>query len=195
VAGCVKHIPGHGRAGADSHKALPRVDADEAALAQDLAPFRALKGAPAAMTGHILFPVWDAERPATVSPTIIQTIIRDKIGFDGLLMTDDLDMKALSGTIAEKASASLAAGCDVVLNCWGTIADMQSIAAAVPGITAQARRGWSGLWRKRRCLRRWTARFRRSCGPSAMRCWRWRARIWPRAPIPRPTGYERGDLA
>ncbi|WP_343609879.1 beta-N-acetylhexosaminidase [Novosphingobium sp.] len=137
VAGCVKHMPGHGRAGADSHKALPRVDADEAALAQDLAPFRALKGAPAAMTGHILFPVWDAERPATVSPTIIQTIIRDNIGFDGLLMTDDLDMKALSGTIAEKASASLAAGCDVVLNCWGTIADMQSIAAAVPGITAQ----------------------------------------------------------
>ncbi|WP_206241531.1 beta-N-acetylhexosaminidase [Novosphingobium terrae] len=137
VAGCVKHMPGHGRAGADSHKALPRVEVDAAALEQDLAPFRALNKAPAGMTAHILYPAWDAERPATQSPTIIQQIIRENIGFDGLLMSDDLDMKALTGTIAEKASLSLAAGCDVVLNCWGTIADMQAIAGAVPALTEQ----------------------------------------------------------
>lgn len=137
VVGCVKHIPGHGRAGADSHKALPRVEADVVALAQDLAPFRALNKAPVAMTGHILFPVWDADRPATLSPFIVQSIIREKIGFDGLLITDDLDMQALSGTIPERAAASLAAGCDVVLNCWGRMADMVGIAQAVPAVTPQ----------------------------------------------------------
>ncbi len=137
VVGCVKHIPGHGRAGADSHKALPRVEADRAALEQDIAPFRALAHAPVAMTGHILFPAWDEQRPATLSPFIVEEIIRREIGFDGLLMTDDLDMQALSGTIGEKAAGALAAGCDLVLNCWGRIADMQAIAQVAPAITAQ----------------------------------------------------------
>ncbi|MDE1916102.1 MAG: beta-N-acetylhexosaminidase [Sphingomonadales bacterium] len=137
VVGCVKHIPGHGRAGADSHKTLPRVEADETVLEQDLAPFRALNSAPVAMTGHILFPAWDAQRPATLSPFIIETIIRQHIGFDGLLITDDLDMQALSGTIPERAAASLAAGCDLVLNCWGRMADMEGIAQAIPAITPQ----------------------------------------------------------
>lgn len=139
VAGCIKHLPGHGRALADSHKELPRVEADEAALETDLAPFRSLcQGGIArplvAMTGHILFPVWDAERPATLSPTIIETIIRGRIGFDGLLITDDLDMQALSGTIAERAVGAIAAGCDLVLNCWGRMADMLAIAQALPAI-------------------------------------------------------------
>jgi len=137
VVGCIKHIPGHGRAGADSHQALPRVEADEAALEQDLAPFRALSAAPVAMTGHILYAAWDAHRPATLSPFIIEQIIRQRIGFDGLLMTDDLDMAALSGTIPQRAAASLAAGCDVVLNCWGRMADMVGIAQAVPALTPQ----------------------------------------------------------
>lgn len=137
VVGCVKHIPGHGRAGADSHQTLPRVEANEAMLEQDLAPFRALNQAPVAMTGHILFPAWDAERPVTFSPFIIETIIRQRIGFDGLLLTDDLDMQALSGSIPERAAASLAAGCDLVLNCWGRMADMEGIAKAVPTITPQ----------------------------------------------------------
>lgn len=137
VVGCLKHIPGHGRAGTDSHKALPRVEADEAALEQDIAPFRALNTAPVAMTGHILFSAWDAQNPATLSPFIVEEIIRRRIGFDGLLLTDDLDMQALSGTIAERAAASLAAGCDVALNCWGRMADMLAIAQAVPQMTAQ----------------------------------------------------------
>jgi beta-N-acetylhexosaminidase len=136
VIGCLKHMPGHGRAGADSHKALPRVEADEAALEQDLAPFRALNMAPVAMTGHILFPAWDAVQPATLSPFIVRHIIRERIGFDGLLITDDLDMQALSGTIPQRAAASLAAGCDVVLNCWGRMADMVGIAGAVPALSA-----------------------------------------------------------
>jgi beta-N-acetylhexosaminidase len=138
VVGCLKHIPGHGRAGGDSHKTLPRVDADEAALEQDLAPFRALNTAPVAMTGHILYPAWDDALPATLSPFIIERIIRDNIGFDGLLMTDDLDMQALSGTIPERAAGSIAAGCDVVLNCWGRMPDMVAIAHAIPTITPQA---------------------------------------------------------
>jgi beta-N-acetylhexosaminidase len=137
IVGCLKHIPGHGRAGADSHKALPRVEADEVALEQDIAPFRALNNAPVAMTGHILFPVWDAQNPATLSPFIVERIIRERIGFDGLLITDDLDMQALSGTLAERAAGSLAAGCDVVLNCWGRMEDMLSIARAVPQMTPQ----------------------------------------------------------
>lgn len=138
VVGCLKHIPGHGRGGADSHKELPRVDADEAALEQDLAPFRMLNQAPVAMTGHVLFPVWDAVNPATMSPFIVEEIIRRRIGFDGLLVTDDLDMQALSGGIADRAAGSIAAGCDVVLNCWGRMADMQAIAGAIPAITPMA---------------------------------------------------------
>ncbi|HZU64632.1 MAG TPA: beta-N-acetylhexosaminidase [Novosphingobium sp.] len=139
VVGVVKHMPGHGRAGADSHKELPTVAASPADLAQDLAPFRALaQKALVGMTGHILFPAWDAVHPATQSARIIGEIIRGEIGFDGLLLSDDIDMQALSGTIPERAAAAIAAGCDLVLNCWAKMDDMQGIAEACPTMPAGA---------------------------------------------------------
>lgn len=128
VLGCIKHMPGHGRAQSDSHKEMPTVSASEDELEIDLAPFRALKDAPVGMTGHLLFPAWDAENPATLSPTIVSQVIRGRIGFDGLLLTDDIDMEALSGTIAERAERAIAAGCDIVLNCWAKMDDMHGIA-------------------------------------------------------------------
>ncbi|MES2441827.1 MAG: beta-N-acetylhexosaminidase [Pseudomonadota bacterium] len=127
VVGVVKHMPGHGRATVDSHLELPRVKADAAALEVDIEPFARLHDAPMAMTCHLVFEAWDAERPATLSPTVIHDIIRTRIGFDGLLMTDDIDMKALSGTAGEKAAAALAAGCDVVLDCWARMDEMVEI--------------------------------------------------------------------
>jgi beta-N-acetylhexosaminidase len=141
--GVVKHIPGHGRASADSHKTLPVVEADKAALAVDLAPFRALADAPMAMAAHVLYPVWDKALPASVSPTIVGQVIRGEIGFDGLLMSDDIAMEALSGTMAERARAVLAAGCDVVLHCSGASADNEAIASALGEMseTASARLG------------------------------------------------------
>lgn len=132
VAGVVKHMPGHGRALADSHKELPTVTADAAALAADLAPFAALASAPIAMTGHIRFTAWDADNPATQSPFIIAEIIRRRIGFAGLLLTDDLDMEALAGPVPERAARALAAGCDLALNCWARMDDMIGIAQACP---------------------------------------------------------------
>lgn len=139
VAGVIKHMPGHGRAGADSHKELPTVHADAEALERDIAPFRALAGrAKIGMTGHILFPAWDAQAPATQSPRIIAEIIRGAIGFDGLLLTDDIDMQALSGTIPERSARALAAGCDLVLNCWARMDDMVGIAQACPTMGEQS---------------------------------------------------------
>lgn len=135
VTGCIKHMPGHGRAMVDSHKDLPVVDAGEDALAVDIAPFAALSGAPMGMSAHIRYTSWDAHRPATLSPFVIETIIRQRIGFDGLLLTDDIDMQALSGTVPERAALAIAAGCDLVLNCWARMDDMAGIAAAVPAIT------------------------------------------------------------
>lgn len=132
VVGIVKHIPGHGRALVDSHLELPRVTADAAALAHDIEPFAALNHAPMAMTCHLMFEAWDMERPATLSPTIISKIIRERIGFDGLLMTDDIDMKALSGTPGQKATQALAAGCDVVLDCWARMEEMVEIVNLIP---------------------------------------------------------------
>lgn len=132
VAGSIKHMPGHGRATADSHFHLPRVTASAADLENDIAPFAALADAEAAMTAHIVFDVWDADRPATCSPTVIETIIRDRIGFHGLLMSDDLDMKALQyaidGGLRQRAEAALGAGCDVVLQCSGDLKEMQETA-------------------------------------------------------------------
>lgn len=128
VAGCIKHMPGHGRATADSHLQLPRVCASEAELDADIAPFAALADAEAAMTAHIVFDAWDADRPATCSPTVIENIIRGRIGFAGLLMSDDLDMKALqyalNGGLKARAEAALGAGCDAVLQCSGHLKDM-----------------------------------------------------------------------
>lgn len=131
VAGVVKHVPGHGRAQADSHKELPVVDASEAELAADIAPFRALRDAPMAMTAHVLYPAWDAAHCASVSATIIAEVIRGEIGFDGLLMSDDLVMAALTGTPAERAQAAIAAGCDLASYCSGVLAENEAVAGAL----------------------------------------------------------------
>jgi beta-N-acetylhexosaminidase len=132
VAGCIKHMPGHGRAQADSHLALPRVSASEEDLTADVFPFAALADAEAAMTAHIVYEAWDPDRPATCSPTVIGDIIRGRIGFQGLLMSDDLDMKALqfalNGGLTQRAEAALQAGCDVVLQCSGVLSEMQQTA-------------------------------------------------------------------
>ena len=134
IAGTIKHMPGHGRAGADSHKELPTVSASEAELEVDLAPFKALASTPIAMTGHIRFTAWDAANPATQSPFIVGEVIRKRIGFDGLLLTDDLDMEALAGTVPERAARAIAAGCDIALNCWAKMDDMVGIAQALPAM-------------------------------------------------------------
>ncbi|RJT24865.1 glycoside hydrolase family 3 protein [Chakrabartia godavariana] len=139
VVGIVKHMPGQGRAVVDSHHELPTVTASDAELAQDLAPFAALKDAPMGMTGHIVFEAWDRDRCATMSPTVITDIIRGRIGFTGLLMSDDLDMKALKGDVPQRAADCVAAGCDVALNCWGRFDEMMAIAALLPDITPAAR--------------------------------------------------------
>jgi beta-N-acetylhexosaminidase len=127
VLGTIKHMPGHGRTSVDTHKALPTVTASDAELESDLAPFKALADAPIGMTGHLVFNAWDADHPATQSPFVIEQIIRQRIGFAGLLLTDDLDMEALSGTVPERAETAVRAGCDIALNCWGKMADMAEI--------------------------------------------------------------------
>jgi beta-N-acetylhexosaminidase len=135
VAGCIKHMPGHGRSDVDTHKALPTVTASAEELEADIAPFRALNHAPIGMTGHLVFTAWDAENPATLSPTVIRDVIRGAIGFDGLLLTDDIDMEALGGSIPERAARAHAAGCDVILNCWAKRADMEGICNVLPSMS------------------------------------------------------------
>lgn len=139
VVGVVKHMPGHGRARVDSHHLLPTVTATAAELEVDLEPFRTLAQAPMGMTSHIVFDAWDRERPATLSPLVIERVIRGAIGFDGLLMTDDIDMKALSGTAGEKAAGAIAAGCDLVLDCWARMDEMIEIAGRLGPIGDAAR--------------------------------------------------------
>ncbi len=135
----IKHIPGHGRAAVDSHKALPRVDASLAELERtDFAPFRALADMPWAMTAHVVYAAIDEDLPATLSPRVIAEIIRGPIGFDGVLLSDDLSMQALSGTLGERAEAAIEAGCDVVLHCNGEIAEMREIAGRVPCLSNQS---------------------------------------------------------
>jgi len=137
----IKHIPGHGRARVDSHLALPVVEAPLAELRQtDFPPFAALADAPMAMTAHVVYTTIDAHAPATFSPTVIASVIRGEIGFDGLLMTDDLSMKALSGSFAEKCRRALDAGCDVVLHCNGVLAEMEEVGAAAGVLAGQALR-------------------------------------------------------
>lgn len=143
VVGVLKHVPGHGRAGADSHLDLPVVSASAADLETDIAPFRRLSDAPMAMTAHILYQAWDRELCATLSPTIIGEIIRGRIGFDGLLMSDDLGMQALAHQpgaedMGRRALLALEAGCDIALHCSGDLAEMERIAEMVPPITAAA---------------------------------------------------------
>ena len=132
VVGCIKHMPGHGRAMVDSHKDLPVVEASEAELEIDMAPFAKLHDAPIAMTAHIRYTAWDAANPATQSEFVISGIIRKRIGFDGLLLSDDIDMQALEGTIPERSARAIAAGCDLVLNCWGKMDDMAGTAEVLP---------------------------------------------------------------
>jgi beta-N-acetylhexosaminidase len=133
----IKHIPGHGRATLDSHLGLPRVDAPRGALAADFAPFRALADLPMAMTAHLVYAAIDAGAPATQSPAMV-LVIREEIGFDGLLMTDDLSMQALTGGFGERAARALAAGCDVVLHCNGDAAEMAAVAEAAPRLAGRA---------------------------------------------------------
>lgn len=138
----LKHIPGHGRARQDSHEALPVVQADAATLEADLAPFRALAAPDLwAMTAHILYPVWDSARCATLSPRVIGGVIRGEIGFQGFLVSDDLAMRALSGALGERTRAALAAGCDAVLHCSGVAAETAEVLEAAPFLSpaAQAR--------------------------------------------------------
>jgi len=135
----VKHIPGHGRAFADSHHDLPVVEASLDELrAHDFAPFKALADAPMAMTAHVVYNAIDTQRPATTSPRAIAGVIRGEIGFDGLLMSDDVSMKALSGDFATRTEAILAAGCDVVLHCNGVMEEMRAVAGAASALSAQA---------------------------------------------------------
>lgn len=134
----VKHLPGHGRAAVDSHLHLPRVDADAATLeATDFAAFRALADLPAAMTAHVVFDAFDPDRPATLSPVMIG-IIRERIGFSGLLLSDDLSMDALSGPIGARADRAIASGCDVVLHCNGRRSEMAEVVAAAGRLTSAA---------------------------------------------------------
>jgi len=135
----IKHVPGHGRAGADSHLSLPRIDASEAELrAVDFRPFQALRDAPLAMTAHVLLPAFDDRRPSSVSPVIMGEVIRDLIGLTGLVMSDDLGMKALGGTFAARARGVMAAGCDVGLHCSGDLAEMVEVGSAVPPLAGVA---------------------------------------------------------
>jgi len=134
----LKHIPGHGRAGVDSHVGLPVVDADLDSLrATDYVPFAALRDLPMAMTAHIIYTAVDPERPATQSAAVIADIIRGEIGFDGLLMSDDLSMGALEGSMGERVSRSLEAGCDLVLHCNGDIAEMTEVAGNCPVLNGE----------------------------------------------------------
>ncbi len=135
----LKHIPGHGRATADTHFRLPTVDAPEAELdATDFAAFRLLADLPMAMTAHVVFSAIDAAHPATTSATMIERVIRKRIGFQGLLMSDDVSMNALAGSIAERTRAIVAAGCDMVLHCNGKLDEMQAVAAETPELEGQA---------------------------------------------------------
>ena len=139
VVGVVKHMPGHGLSRADSHLELPVVDAAEEELETDIEPFRTLREAPMGMTSHLLYTAWDAERPASQSPFVIEEIIRGRIGFDGFLMSDDLGMQALSGTQGERARLCVEAGCDVGLHCSGAMEEMVSVASEVPALSEKGR--------------------------------------------------------
>jgi beta-N-acetylhexosaminidase len=135
----VKHVPGHGRAHADSHLSLPVVDAPREALERcDFVPFAALADAPMAMTAHVVYSALDPETPATLSADIIGSVIREDIGFAGLLMSDDLSMKALAGSLGERAGGAIAAGCDIALHCNGDLEEMEAVAANAGTLTGPA---------------------------------------------------------
>jgi beta-N-acetylhexosaminidase len=135
----LKHIPGHGRATADTHFRLPVVDTSKAELERtDFAAFHPLADLPMAMTAHVVFSALDPAQPATTSATIIQQVIRGVIGFQGLLMSDDVSMNALAGSLAERTRAIIAAGCDMVLHCNGDLGEMREVAAETPELSGKA---------------------------------------------------------
>ena len=137
----MKHLPGHGRGNADSHLSLPVVPTSRGELARtDFLPFKAMRHLPAAMTAHVLYTDIDPTFPATLSPIVIEQVIRREIGFDGLLMTDDMSMKALAGDIGENSAKAITAGCDVVLHCNGDMAEMRKISSAVQPLRGEAER-------------------------------------------------------
>lgn len=137
----IKHIPGHGRAFSDSHLELPVVDAAIGDLRRnDFAPFAALSGMPMAMTAHVVYTAIDDQHPATTSPKVIGDVIRGEIGFDGLLMSDDVSMKALGGEFSDRTRAIFAAGCDIVLHCNGSMPEMQAVAVNTPMLAGEAKR-------------------------------------------------------
>jgi beta-N-acetylhexosaminidase len=134
----LKHIPGHGRATADTHLDLPVVDTPRAELERtDFAPFKSLADLPMAMTAHVVFSALDPAQPATTSATIIEQVIRGVIGFEGLLMSDDVSMNALAGSIAERTRAVFAAGCDMVLHCNGKLDEMREVARETPELSGK----------------------------------------------------------
>jgi beta-N-acetylhexosaminidase len=139
VAPVIKHMPGHGRALVDSHEALPRVTASLAELREsDFVPFERLATMPWGMTCHVVYAAIDPERPATTSSKVIAEIIRGEIGFEGVLLSDDLSMEALAGGLGERAARAVAAGCDVVLHCNGRLVEMREVAAAAGELSAAA---------------------------------------------------------
>lgn len=142
AAGCIpviKHIPGHGRALVDSHESLPRVEASAAELEADIAPFRDLAGCGAwAMTAHILYAAWDAALPATLSPRVVREVIRGAIGFDGVLVSDDLAMGAMAGLANDLAGAAISAGCDLVLHCTGVLDQTTAVLVTCPPLSDRA---------------------------------------------------------
>ena len=148
----LKHIPGHGRATADSHLALPVVDIDQATLeSSDFAAFKPLAQLPLGMTAHVVFSAIDPDAPATTSVKMVREVIRGFIGFDGLLMSDDVSMNALSGTLARRTRAALAAGCDVALHCNGKLDEMYEVASESPKLAGEpARRANAALAARRK---------------------------------------------
>jgi beta-N-acetylhexosaminidase len=147
----IKHMPGHGRAGADSHLALPVVDASREALERhDFAPFRMMADMPMAMTAHVVYTALDPDNPATTSRIVMDEIVRGYLAYDGLVVTDDLSMKALSGTFREKTQAAFAAGCDMALHCNGVMDEMAAVADATPLLSGEPlRRSQAALQRIR----------------------------------------------
>jgi beta-N-acetylhexosaminidase len=134
----IKHIPGHGRAGVDSHKALPIVATSIDILKRtDFAAFRKYADAPMAMTAHVIYSAIDSENPATISKVVLADIVRNDIGFDGLLMSDDLSMKALKGDMETRTAAAIEAGCDIALHCNGDLSEMSDVVAACGALTSQ----------------------------------------------------------
>jgi beta-N-acetylhexosaminidase len=140
VAPIIKHMPGHGRARVDSHHELPVVDAARGELARDFAPFAALKDLPMAMSAHLLYTAIDPHRPATASPVVVQEIMRGEIGFDGLILCDDVSMKALKGPFDERAAAVIEAGLDIVLHCNGDLEEARAVASAAPVLSGASLR-------------------------------------------------------